>query len=278
LEKTVLSSGRPAARMALLVALWRELPCKTILKGGPESASEQGLGHSERSKELRSWTVRARGVRRQGAEANQMQSERCIGNCARDIAVGQTIFQVYRGGYWPPPYITPDRGKFLGNWCVDCFLRDYGRLVRNQVQPYECSLCGRGFKEHDQAIYATLGTRPVPLVQHAGRTLRAEIRGVHLIVGKECWTDDRFAKLYEIYLESCSTELDRFLKRWKVADPMHRRKVRHPDYGPGTVVDVEGYGDDRRISVSFPSRGIKKFIERYAFDWLVGPDSYGKRD
>lgn len=72
-----------------------------------------------------------------------MQSERCIGNCGRDIAVGQTIFQVYRGGYWPPPYITPDRGNFLGNWCVDCFLRDYGRLVGNQLQPYECSYAFR---------------------------------------------------------------------------------------------------------------------------------------
>jgi len=42
------------------------------------------------------------------------------------------------------------------------------------------------------------------------------------------------------------------------------RKVRHPDFGLGTVVGVEGYDDDRRISVSFPGRGTKKFIERYA--------------
>ncbi|MBS1841721.1 MAG: UvrD-helicase domain-containing protein [Acidobacteria bacterium] len=48
------------------------------------------------------------------------------------------------------------------------------------------------------------------------------------------------------------------------ADPMLGRKVRHPEYGVGTVVGVEGDEDDRRVSVSFPGRGTKKFIERYA--------------
>jgi hypothetical protein len=42
------------------------------------------------------------------------------------------------------------------------------------------------------------------------------------------------------------------------------RKVRHPTYGTGTVVGVEGDEEDRRVSVSFPGRGTKKFIERYA--------------
>jgi len=48
------------------------------------------------------------------------------------------------------------------------------------------------------------------------------------------------------------------------ADPMLGRKVRHPEYGVGTIVGVEGDEDDRRVSVSFPGRGTKKFIERYA--------------
>ena len=48
------------------------------------------------------------------------------------------------------------------------------------------------------------------------------------------------------------------------ADPMLGTKVRHPEYGVGTVVGVEGEDDDRRVSVSFPGRGTKKFIERYA--------------
>ena len=187
--------------------------------------------------------------------------EKCVGSCGRDIAVGQTIYQLYAGEYWSTPYITPGLGKFLGNWCVECFQRDYGQLIRNQPQPYECTLCGRRFAEHEMVIYAACGTRPAPPAQ------RAEIRGaqLHLIVGEECWRDDRFAKLYEIYaLGSCSTELERTLKTLKRADPMVGRKVRHPDFGLGTVVDVEGYGDDRRVSVSFPGRGTKTFIERYA--------------
>ena len=48
------------------------------------------------------------------------------------------------------------------------------------------------------------------------------------------------------------------------ADPMLGRKVRHPSFGVGTIVGVEGDDDDRRLSVSFPGRGTKKFIERYA--------------
>src|SRR5262249_13091569 len=48
------------------------------------------------------------------------------------------------------------------------------------------------------------------------------------------------------------------------ANPMLGRKVRHPEYGVGTIVGVEGDEDDRRLSVSFPGRGTKKFIERYA--------------
>jgi len=53
-------------------------------------------------------------------------------------------------------------------------------------------------------------------------------------------------------------------KRGKSADPLLGQKVRHPEYGVGTVVGVEGDDEDRRVSVSFPGRGTKKFIERYA--------------
>jgi DNA helicase-2/ATP-dependent DNA helicase PcrA len=53
-------------------------------------------------------------------------------------------------------------------------------------------------------------------------------------------------------------------KRGANADPMLGRKVRHPSYGVGTIVGVEGDDEDRRVSVSFPGRGTKKFIERYA--------------
>ena len=87
-------------------------------------------------------------------------SRKCVGNCKRDIKVGQEIFQVYEGGYWSTPYITPDRQKFLGNWCVDCFQRDLGHLISSQVQPYECTICNRRFVEHELVIYATLGKRP----------------------------------------------------------------------------------------------------------------------
>jgi DNA helicase-2/ATP-dependent DNA helicase PcrA len=54
------------------------------------------------------------------------------------------------------------------------------------------------------------------------------------------------------------------MKRGASSDPLLGQKVRHPEYGVGTVVGVEGDEDDRRLSVSFPGRGTKKFVERYA--------------
>jgi DNA helicase II / ATP-dependent DNA helicase PcrA len=54
------------------------------------------------------------------------------------------------------------------------------------------------------------------------------------------------------------------LRKGAQADPMLGTKVRHPEFGVGTVVAVEGDEDDRRVSVSFPGRGTKKFLERYA--------------
>lgn len=53
-------------------------------------------------------------------------------------------------------------------------------------------------------------------------------------------------------------------KRNTASNSMLGRKVRHPSYGVGTIVGVEGDDEDRRLSVSFPGRGTKKFIERYA--------------
>jgi DNA helicase-2/ATP-dependent DNA helicase PcrA len=53
-------------------------------------------------------------------------------------------------------------------------------------------------------------------------------------------------------------------RRGADANPLLGRKVRHPNFGVGTIVGVEGDDEDRRLSVSFPGRGTKKFVERYA--------------
>jgi DNA helicase-2/ATP-dependent DNA helicase PcrA len=41
-------------------------------------------------------------------------------------------------------------------------------------------------------------------------------------------------------------------------------RVRHPVYGVGMVVAREGAGDDLRLTVSFPGKGIKKFLAKAA--------------
>jgi ATP-dependent DNA helicase UvrD/PcrA len=53
-------------------------------------------------------------------------------------------------------------------------------------------------------------------------------------------------------------------KRPGAGDPLMGRKVRHPEFGVGTIIAIEGDEDDRRLSVTFPGRGTKKFVERYA--------------
>jgi DNA helicase II / ATP-dependent DNA helicase PcrA len=48
------------------------------------------------------------------------------------------------------------------------------------------------------------------------------------------------------------------------ADALVGRRVRHPKFGVGTVIEVEGEGEDRRLTVSFQDHGPKKLLERYA--------------
>lgn len=47
-------------------------------------------------------------------------------------------------------------------------------------------------------------------------------------------------------------------------DPLIGTRVRHSKYGIGTIIEVEGEGEDRRLTVSFQDHGAKKLIERYA--------------
>jgi DNA helicase-2/ATP-dependent DNA helicase PcrA len=47
-------------------------------------------------------------------------------------------------------------------------------------------------------------------------------------------------------------------------DPLIGARVRHPKYGIGTVVEIEGEGADRKLTVSFQDYGPRKLIERYA--------------
>jgi DNA helicase-2/ATP-dependent DNA helicase PcrA len=47
-------------------------------------------------------------------------------------------------------------------------------------------------------------------------------------------------------------------------DPLIGARVRHSRYGIGTIVAIEGEGEDRKLTVSFQDYGSKKLIERFA--------------
>ncbi len=50
----------------------------------------------------------------------------------------------------------------------------------------------------------------------------------------------------------------------KSGDPLIGTRVRHTKFGLGTIIEVEGEGEDRRLTVSFQDHGPKKLLERYA--------------
>jgi DNA helicase-2/ATP-dependent DNA helicase PcrA len=52
------------------------------------------------------------------------------------------------------------------------------------------------------------------------------------------------------------------------SSPLIGTRVRHPTYGVGTIILVEGDGEDRKLTVSFLDYGTKKLLERYAhLEW-----------
>ena len=48
------------------------------------------------------------------------------------------------------------------------------------------------------------------------------------------------------------------------SDPLIGKRVRHSKYGVGTIIQIEGEGEDRKLTVSFQDYGPKKLVERYA--------------
>jgi DNA helicase-2/ATP-dependent DNA helicase PcrA len=48
------------------------------------------------------------------------------------------------------------------------------------------------------------------------------------------------------------------------SNPLIGARVRHSKYGVGTIIDIEGEGEDRKLTVSFRDYGAKKLVERYA--------------
>jgi len=47
-------------------------------------------------------------------------------------------------------------------------------------------------------------------------------------------------------------------------DPLIGARVRHSQFGLGTIIEVDGEGENRRFTVSFQDYGPKKLLERYA--------------
>jgi len=48
------------------------------------------------------------------------------------------------------------------------------------------------------------------------------------------------------------------------SNPLIGRQVRHPSYGLGTIIHVDGEEEDRKLTVSFSGHGTKKLVERFA--------------
>lgn len=46
------------------------------------------------------------------------------------------------------------------------------------------------------------------------------------------------------------------------------RRLNHADYGPGTIIGVDGSGDDQKVTVEFQGRQQRKFLFRYVASYL----------
>jgi len=66
------------------------------------------------------------------------------------------------------------------------------------------------------------------------------------------------------YGKSTARTSPRVSGRQASSDPLIGARVRHSKYGLGTIIEVEGEGEDRKLTVSFQDYGAKKLIERYA--------------
>jgi DNA helicase-2/ATP-dependent DNA helicase PcrA len=41
-------------------------------------------------------------------------------------------------------------------------------------------------------------------------------------------------------------------------------RVRHPKFGYGTILRLEGNGEETKLTISFPGYGLKKLVAKYA--------------
>ncbi len=78
--------------------------------------------------------------------------------------------------------------------------------------------------------------------------------------------DPEFSESYQYRPKRRSTygRPSRPQSRGPSKDPLVGTRVRHSKYGIGTIIGVEGEGEDRKLTVSFQDYGAKKLIERYA--------------
>jgi hypothetical protein len=61
-----------------------------------------------------------------------------------------------------------------------------------------------------------------------------------------------------------STPQPRLGRASGAGNPLIGQRVRHATYGAGTIIGVEGDGEDRKFTVRFSDHGTKKLVERYA--------------
>ena len=52
-------------------------------------------------------------------------------------------------------------------------------------------------------------------------------------------------------------------------EDMVGRRMNHPEYGMGTILAVEGGGDDRKVVVEFKNRQQRKFLLRYIAGYVA---------
>jgi hypothetical protein len=133
--------------------------------------------------------------------------------CPNYLQVGERVFQFARGRYFGPS-ITPtykNKWAVLGEWHEECFRREpkirfsneriqveYRIEIREQEQPYICSLCGDEIERRQVVYYGVIGNKP------ADPWFRPERRGydVEFIAHDDCFWQPDLDKLKRAVLRS----------------------------------------------------------------------------
>jgi DNA helicase-2/ATP-dependent DNA helicase PcrA len=97
--------------------------------------------------------------------------------------------------------------------------------------------------------------QPQELERQKTRSMPTPSPGAFRRRGRDEYADDEGPRIDRSYAQT--SDLD------GVGGDVRGMRVRHPQFGPGTILEVTGAGPDAKLTVKFESVGLKRVIARF---------------